>query len=150
MFIKTNHHHSLLSLLPNTGLFLSRTSGTFCMCHIVLCMSLRPILRIQCLSTCIKGKCSSLLGGVHILHYFKLQSVRFFFIGPFWKHVYPLIKIASDIAGFFKSQGRKLDIFNCTLVSRMEIPSSKPQANNEMLTVPLEKLHLIIVVFSFS
>lgn len=85
-----------------------------------------------------------------MLHCFKLQSVGCFFIGQFQKHVYPLIKIASDIAVFFKPQGRKLDIFNCTLVSHKEIPSSKPQANNELLTVSLEKLHLIIVVFSFS
>lgn len=84
-----------------------------------------------------------------MLHYLKLQSIRFFFTGPSWKHVYPLIKIASDTACFFKSQGRKLDIFNCTLVFHKEIPSSKPRANNELLTVPVEKLHLTVVVFSF-
>lgn len=80
MFIKTKHQHSLLFLLLNTELPLARTSGMFCICHTafdVLCMSLRPVLRIQCLSTCIKGKCSSSPGGVLMFHYFKLQSIGF-------------------------------------------------------------------------
>lgn len=52
------------------------------------------------MSLCIQGKCSSLLEGVHMFSYFKMQSVVFF-IGPFGKYIYPSINIASDFAIFF-------------------------------------------------
>lgn len=39
-----------------------------------------------------------------------------------------------------------LDGFNCTFVSHKKMPYSKPQADGKLLTVPLEKLHLIIEV----